>query len=317
MVLSILKHLMSLMKNLPIGILFVWLLANGISAAPKNAVVPAMDYRPVPDFFQFPAGYTLGEAPGVSMDSKGHIYIFHRGQNPLLEFDTDGKFIKAWDVGDVARAHGLFIDSQDDIWLVDVGNHTVRKFDSQGELLLTLGTPGQPGEDACHFNQPTDVAIGLDGDIYVSDGYGNSRVVKFSKDGQFISTWGKKGKGEGEFNLPHAIVVDSKGRVYVADRSNKRIQVFTPDGGFIAEWKNVGTPYGFYMSPADEFYVTDGGGNRLLKMDIDGNILASMGSAGNGPGQFKLPHEVYVAPNGDIFISEITNHRVQKFVRND
>jgi len=304
------------MKILSIAILIVCLPASGISAAAKNADIPEMDYRPVPDFFRFPPGYTLGEAPGVAMDSKGHIYIFHRGQNPLLEFDADGGFVKAWDVGDVVRAHGLYIDTQDNIWLVDVGDHTVRKFSPQGELLLTLGTPGQPGEDASHFNQPTDVAVGPDGEIYVADGYGNSRVVKFSKDGEFISTWGKKGKGQGQFNLPHAIAVDSKGRVYVADRSNKRIQVFTPDGDFIAEWKNVGTPYGFYMSPDDVFYVTDGGGNRLLKMDLDGNILATMGSTGNGPGQFKLPHDACVTSTGDIFIAEITNHRVQKFVSN-
>ncbi len=311
------------MKKTQRVILLIMLLAVAVAAGsslPVDAKVSEgieMHYQPVPDFFKLPANFALGEVPGVAMDSLGHIFIFHRGENPLMEFGPDGEFVKAWDVGTVVKAHGLYIDTENNIWLVDVENHTVRKFGRDGNLLLALGTPGEPGEDASHFNQPTDVAVGPGGEIYISDGYVNSRVVKYSAEGNFIASWGKKGKRQGEFNLPHAIAVDSNGRVYVADRGNKRIQVFTSDGAFISEWKNVGTPYGFYMSPDDEFYVTDGGRNRLMKMDLQGNVMEWMGHAGSGPGQFKLPHDVCVTPDGDIFVSEITNHRVQKFTRNE
>src|SRR5207302_42663 len=155
------------------------------------------------------------------------------------------------------------IDPEGNLWLTDNSDHRVMKFTPEGKLLATFGVRNEPGEDSTHFNRPTDVAFAPSGDVYISDGYGNSRVVRLSHGGKFLGAWGRKGAGEGEFNLPHSIAVDARGRVYVADRENARIQVFTPEGKFLAQWANGVHPYGIAMTPDAKLIVSDGLTNLL------------------------------------------------------
>src|SRR5262249_5716593 len=176
--------------------------------------------------------------------SADRVHVFHRGKNPVLVFEPDGTFVRSWGDGLIKTAHGLRIDRDDNVWLTDLGHHLVTKFDRQGKLLLILGTKDTPGEGKDQFNRPADVAFGAAGEVYVADGYGNARVMKFSKEGKYLKEWGKKGKREGEFNLPHAIFVDGKGRVCVGDRENNRVQVFDADGKFLAQWTETGAPFG-------------------------------------------------------------------------
>lgn len=263
----------------------------------------------------------FGEVSGVAFNSKEHIFVFHRGARPLVEFDSSGKFVRTFGDGLFKSAHGLRIDANDNIWVTDIGSHLVLKFSSEGHVLMVLGKIDWAGEFSNPryglplFNQPTDVAFGPAGDIFVSDGYGNSRVMKFDKHGRFLKTWGKKGKAAGEFDLPHTIAVDSKGLVYVGDRENQRIQVFDSDGNFIKEWTDVGYPYGITITPDQSLYVADGKNERILKMNLKGEILGAFGEPGKEAGQFGWAHTIAVSPTHEIYVGEILNWRVQRFVK--
>jgi DNA-binding beta-propeller fold protein YncE len=204
-------------------------------------------------------------------------------------------------------------DGQDNLWVTDNADHTVTKLDRAGKVLLALGERGVAGVDERHFNKPTDVAVAKNGDFYVSDGYGNSRVVKFDKAGKFLRAWGVKGKGEGEFNLPHAVRLDSQGNVYVGDRENNRVQVFDGDGKFLRAFGGF-APYGLFITADDSVFVADGRANRVLKMTSEGKALAAFGATGAKPGDFRMPHGVCVAGDGTVYVTEIDGKRVQKFV---
>ena len=269
-------------------------------------------YQLVPDFPRLPAGWSLGAVSGVATDSKRDVLVFHRGEHPILVFDRDGKFLRSFGDGMFASAHGLRVDPKDNIWVTDNAAHTAIKFNHDGKVLMTLGEKNVAGEDATHFNKPTDIAFAPNGDFYVSDGYGNSRVVKFNKDGKFLMTWGKKGSGPGEFNLPHAIRLDA-GRVYVGDRENDRVQVFDTDGKFLRQFGGF-APFGLFITPDQTVFVADGRANKILKMTLDGKILASWGATGVEPGNFQMPHGLTVAADGSVYVSEINGKRVQKFV---
>ena len=270
------------------------------------------DYRPVAGWPQLPPGVKLGAVSGVATDAKGQVYVFHRGPKPLLVFDRDGKFVRSWGDEHVKTAHGLRIDADGHVWLTDIGNHQVLKFDADGKLLLALGKKGEPGAGPDRFNMPTDVAVAPTGEFYVTDGYGNARVHKFSKDGKLLKEWGKKGSAEGEFNLPHTICLDPKGRVIVGDRENRRIQVFDPDGKFLTAWTAGGSPYGLFLA-GDRLFVADGVANWVTVLDLDGKSLGRFGEPGTGPGQFRLPHMLCVDSEGSVYVTEITGQRVQKF----
>jgi DNA-binding beta-propeller fold protein YncE len=275
------------------------------------------DFRVVADFPKLPSGTRLNAVSAVAIDSKGNIYIFHRsvpGADPILVFDPAGNFLRSLGKNLFKSAHGLRIDSQDNLWTTDNADHIVIKFSNDGKVLMTLGERGVPGEDERHFNKPTDVAIADNGDFFVSDGYGNSRVVKFDKNGKFIKAWGKKGKGPGEFNLPHAVRFDSKGLLYVADRENNRIQVFDQDGKFIRQFDGF-APYGLFITPDDQLYVADGRANRVLHMTPEGKTLETWGQRGVESGNFRMPHGITVARDGAVYVSEIDGKRVQKFVK--
>jgi DNA-binding beta-propeller fold protein YncE len=267
----------------------------------------------VPDFPQLPPALTLGAVSAAATDSKGNILAFHRGEHPILILDSQGKLLRSFGDGLFTSAHGLRIDSDDNIWVTDNANHTVIKFSPDGVPLLKLGEKNVAGEDATHFNKPADIAFAANGDFYIADGYGNSRVVKFNKAGEFLKTWGKKGAGPGEFNLPHAVQVDAEGRVYVADRENNRLQVFDAEGKFLRQLPGF-APFGLFITPDQYLFVADGRANKVLKMSLDGKILTSWGATGPEPGNFQLPHGLTVAKGGAVYVTEITGKRIQKFI---
>lgn len=281
------------------------------SSADQTDTLPK--YEPIADWLKLPEGVKLGGVAAVATDSADRVYLFHRGKQPIMVFDKDGKFLRGWGDAQVKTAHGLRVDADGNVWITDIGNHLVTKFDGQGKVLLTLGKKDQPGNAADQFNKPTDVAVAANGDIFVSDGYGNSRVVKFSKDGKFIKEWGKKGTGEGEFNLPHAVQLDAKGRVYVGDRENNRVQLFDADGKFLAVWKESGAPYGLHLAPTGRLLVADGRANAVNVLDPQGKLLGRFGDKGSNAGQFNMPHWLCADSRGSIYVAEVTGNRLQKF----
>jgi len=282
-------------------------------SADKPAAIP--EYKLVPDWPKLPEGAKFGGITAVATDAADNVYVFHRGKQPVMVFDRDGKFLRSFADGTVKTAHGLRLDKDGNVWITDIGHHLVTKFDAQGKPLLTVGKKDEPGETKEQFNKPADVAVAPNGDFYVADGYGNSRVVKFAKDGKYLKEWGKKGTAEGEFNLPHAILLDSKGRVYVGDRENNRVQIFDADGKFLSQWKDSGAPFGLFLVGDEKMMVADGRGNRVNVLDIMGKELGHWGEKGTGAGQFTLPHGICVDARGAVYVAEVTGMRVQKFVR--
>ncbi len=293
------------------------------------AVAVAEDpYVVVHGWPRLPEGFALGQVSGVGVDSHNHVFVFHRGIHPILCFDgASGKLLASWGDGMFGTPHGLKVDQQNNVWVTDVGHHQVFKFSHDGELLMTLGARDVPGLDGKHFNKPTDVAIAPNGDFYVTDGYGNSRVAKFSSTGHLLFDWGSKGKGPGQFDTPHGIALDEQGHVYVCDRGNARVQVFSGDGKFLAEWKSdeLGRPWGIAIGPDHYAYVVDGGeGNQtppdhdhIVKLDLAGHILARWSSFGKYDGQLYWGHDIAVGPDGAVYAGDVyVGMRVQKFVRN-
>lgn len=276
----------------------------------------SLKYRPIPGWPDAASAPDYGTAAvsAAATDSEGRVYVFQRAPHPVLVFSREGKFLRSWGEGMFTSPHGCRFDAQGNLWLTDNADHRVMKFTPEGRLLATFGVKNEPGEDRAHFNKPTDVAFGPSGDVYISDGYGNSRVVRLSREGKYLGEWGKKGTGEGEFNLPHSIAVDAKGRVLVADRENDRIQVFTPEGKFITQWRTVGRPYGLYLTPEQRLFVSDGLSNTVALCDLDGRQLAKWGMTGAGPGQFQLPHLLTVDDKGALYVCEVTGKRIQKFL---
>jgi DNA-binding beta-propeller fold protein YncE len=273
-------------------------------------------YRLVRGVPQVPPGMKLGAVSGIATDAAGNLLIIHRGdpQKPILVFDQGGKLVRSFGADLFSSTHGLRIDPDGNVWTTDNANHTVIQFSPDGKVLMTLGERNVPGEDEKHFNRPTDIAFAKNGDFYVSDGYGNSRVVKFDKSGKFLRAWGKKGSGEGEFNLPHAVRLDSEEKVYVADRENKRIQVFDRDGRFVRQFARGVAPYGLFITPDDSVFVADGVAHKVLKMTREGKVLFEWGGGGREQGKFLMPHGLTVGADGAVYVAEVTGARVQKFV---
>ena len=282
------------------------------AAEPKPRESSSTGYHLVADFPRLPAGWSLGAVSGVTTDSSSNVLVFHRGEHPILVFDHHGRFLRSFGDGMFASAHGLRVDANGNIWVTDNANHTVTKFSHDGKTLMTLGEKNVAGEDATHFNKPTDIAFAPNGDFYIADGYGNSRVAKFNQEGKFLMTWGKKGAGPGEFNLPHAVQLDAAGHVYVGDRENDRVQVFDANGKFLRQFGGF-APFGLFITPDAILFVADGRANKILKMTLDGKVLASWGKTGAEPGNFQMPHGLTVANDGTVYVSEITGKRVQKF----
>jgi DNA-binding beta-propeller fold protein YncE len=287
-------------------------------------------YQVVANWPEIPAGYSFGAIPGVAVDSKDRVYFFHRGAHPVMIFESSGKFVKSWGDGLIEDAHHIKIDRDGNVWLADYKGQVILKCTPEGKVLMTLGTRKVAGGDATHFDRPTDMAFASNGDIYVSDGYGNNRVVQFSKAGKYIRSWGRKGVDPGEFDLPHAIAVDSSDRVYVADRSNARVQVFDRDGKFLSQWKDLLTPWGLFMTNKDELWACGSSvvpkpaegmtgippkDQLILKISTNGKILERFGNTGGRtPGLTDWVHCIAVSSKGEVFVGDIKGQRPQKFV---
>jgi hypothetical protein len=285
------------------------------------------------------ADHGWAEVSGLAIDRDSNVWLFHRGKVPVQVFSPAGKQLRAWGEGEFKKPHQIRIDREGNLWLVDAGAHTVEKRTPEGKLLLRLGTPGEPGEDSTHFNEPTDIAILPDGGLAVSDGYGNNRVVRFDSAGRFQSTFGKLGTAPGEFSLPHSIVSDSEARLYVADRNNARVQVFDAAGQFLNEWRQLMVPWGLWITPRDEIYVCGSSPMRWPGIVLPGMVLGvppkdqivasfstdgrmrelwtfPMGTiASHPPGSLSWVHAIAVDPLGNLFLGEIQGRRAQKFRR--
>lgn len=306
----------------------------------KNAL-PMIKYEQVKDWPKFPAGYVLGNPTGIGIDSHQHILVFQRAgrqwtdkfpdttiaANTVLVLDKQtGNIISSWGGGLFIMPHGLAVDKDDNVWLTDVGLHQVFKFSHEGKLLMTLGEAKVAGCDSMHFNLPTDVAVAKDGSFYVSDGYGNSRVVKFSASGKYLFEWGKKGSAPGEFNLPHSITLDAKEQVYVADRENSRIQVFDANGKFLKMLDNgdKGHVYAVTMDQTndallsvDYLVIADTiiKGSDVIAFDPEGNPAARFGKSGSYDGPLCRYHDLAVDAEGTIYVGDILHHSLLKFKR--
>ncbi len=307
-----------------------------------------------------PPGITWPEVAAVATDSRDRVFVFNRGDHPLLVFDPDGNLLASWGEGLFVRPHGLTVGPDDSVYCTDDLGHVVHKFDANGRLLMTLGTKGRPSDTGATsvdfrtiqragppFHYPTNVALSPGGDLYVTDGYGNARVHKFDLGGRLVLSWGEPGAGPGQFRVPHGVAVGRDGTVYVADRENSRLQLFTPDGEFLSDWIDLARPSQVFIDPAGEVFVAELGfqagmwpgtampypdapGGRLSVFDARGNLKARWGG-GRHPcaaGDFFAPHDVCVDSRGDIYVAEVVwsaggnrglvssdCHALQKFTR--
>ena len=291
-------------------ILCFWICSALAVAQLPGPLPPPLNYEIVPDFFRLPADEHFVEPAGVAVNSKGHIFVFHRGKHPLMEFDASGKFLRSIADDLFVTAHMLRIDADDNIWTTDIGAHVVLKLNPEGRVLLALGRMRIPGDDVLHFNQPTDVAWDRDGNVYVTDGYGNSRVLKFDKHGRVLGGWGMKGTAPGQFDTPHTIAIDGD-TVYVGDRENARIQLFNRDGRFLQEWR-LGHPFSLVLTKDHFLYMSDAIAGRILKIDSQGRIVGSFNGPGPGQGPHLDPHQIALGPDGSIFTAEVLGWRAEK-----
>ncbi len=301
--------------------------SNPALLVPQEA--PPLDYVAVPDPLPVPENVMMGASSSVAFDSKGHLFVLSRGMQPLTEFDENGKFIRAFGEGLFTRSHGIRIDKDGNIWATDVGAHTVMKLSPQGQVLLTLGEKGKAGawDATTHlFNEPNDIAIASNGDIFVSQGHTpgagrggvqqNPGVLKFDKNGKFLKFWGGKGTEPGKFEVAHGIALDAKGQLWVTDRENQRIQIFDQDGKYLREIKYAGLPCALDIG-SQYIYMVNGFAGQLLRLDLDGKVLAATGKPGPAGtwGEFGEAHFVAVSPKGEIYVADSVNRAVQKFVK--
>lgn len=290
-----------------------------------SVVARALRYRVLEGWGELPEGWSYMEATSVAVDSQDRVYVFNRGAHPVIVFDREGRFLRSWGEGLFRRPHGITIGPDDTLWLADDGDHTVRQFTSEGRLLLTLGTPGRPApaHSGEPFNRPTHLAVGpRTGNLYVSDGYGNSRVHVYDPAGRYLFSWGEPGTDPGCFNIPHNIATDADGYVYVADRENHRVQVFDDRGRFVTQLVNLHRPCALYCDRRDggRLYVGElpthlavnaevpNIGARVSILTLQGELLGRVGDRfpGEAPGQFIAPHGVAVDSRGDLYVAEVS-----------
>ncbi len=260
-------------------------------------------------FLTFPPEAAVGAVSAVAVDRDDNVYVLQRGDKPIVVFDKNGKFVRAWGEGLFKTPHGLRIDRDGNVWTTDNGNHVLRKFSKSGELLATLGEPGKPGAGETAFRSPDDLVFDTQGNMYVADA-GNKRIVKLDPQQKFIKQWGEKGSGPGQFSSAHGLAIDREDRIYVADRGNKRVQVFDNEGKYLADWTGFGNPFGLLVV-GDELLVSEGDIHRVFHLDRDGKIVASWGN----PESLQLPHFMAVNSAGVLYVCEINGKRVQMFRR--
>ena len=283
-------------------------------------------YEVQDDWYELPAGWKpLGDVPAIAVDSRDRIFVFNRGEHPLIVFSKEGEFLDDWGADMFTKPHGLFIAPDDTIYCTDEGTHTVSRCTLDGKLLMRIGIPNQPAEymSSRPFNRPTNVALTRGGDILVTDGYGNGAVHKFSADGDWIKSWGRPGCDAGEFNLPHDISVDENGRVLVADRENHRIQIFDEDGNFQGQWNNTHRPQCprlsdtggeqlIFVGEVGPYLAANFGtpnlGPRVSVLSREGKVLQRIeghGGPGAEVGQFLSPHGMDVDSDGTLYVGEV------------
>jgi hypothetical protein len=311
------------------------------------------------DWEQLPEGWRHGDVAGVATDADDRVYVFNRGEHPLIVYDRDGRFLTSWGEGVFMRPHGITI-AGDVVYLADDSDHTVRKFTLEGKLLQTLGTVNEPSDSgyvapslttikrgAGPFNRPTRLSVAPNGEMYVSDGYGNARVHRFSASGELIQSWGEPGTEPGQLNLPHSVWAHSDGRVFVCDRENDRIQIFSPDGEFIEAWTNLNRPGDLFIQD-DHVIVGEMNWwqghksltervwpeNRMARLTVRDMAGAPISTIGDGEwddpcvaGRFTSPHGIWVDSHGDVYVGEVSQtsyegtvyrpgcHSLQKLVR--
>ena len=297
-----------------------------------------IEYSVVEGWEQLPKGYAHRDVAGVAVDGEDRVYLICRGEHPIIVYDRKGNFLRSWGEGEFSyRTHGIYVAPNGTIFCTDDGQHTVRQFTPDGRLLMTMGTKNVPSDTGYNgkdldsirrggppFNRPTNVAIGLKGEIYISDGYGNARVHIFSPKGEHIRSWGEPGSGPGEFHLPHGIAVAADGRVFVCDREADRIQIFSPDGEYLNEWTDTQRPTHLCFDEQGRCYVTELAWHegdksyslgpitkyrhaRMSVFDKDGKVLARWGTPEmTAAGSFAAPHGLALDSKCDLYVSEVT-----------
>jgi sugar lactone lactonase YvrE len=318
---------------------------NVAGPAKAKATTPEIAFDSAPNFFKLPPGLYMGEGVGVATNSKGHVFVYTRsGETRLFEFDQTGTFVKEFGAGSygMSFAHAVRVDKDDNVWAVDEGTNIITKFSPDAKILMVLGKRPDPLEQLSlipgggqysgankpySFHRETDVAWDPQGNIFVTDGYGDSRVVKYDKTGRFIKSVGTRGSGPMQFSTPHALAVDAKGLVYVADRGNSRIHVLDNDLNAKAMYDNVGAPWAVCISQGPHQYLYSSNsfptGNNfdqasmtgeVYKMELDGTILGRFGKAGHAFKEFSSIHQMDCRNPDEVYVAEITQWRVQKIL---
>ena len=280
-------------------------------------------YELLKDWAKLPAGWTLGQT-GIVTDSRDRVYLFNRSDHPLIVLDREGNYLTSWGEGVLADAHGMYIDGDDNLYLPVKNSHVVLKYDTRGSLLMTLGAWDQASDTgwsgdyqdtvqraAGPFNRPSDVALSPNGEIYISDGYGNARVHRFTAEGRLVLSWGAPGKSApGEFHVPHGVWVHTDGRVFVADRENNRIQIFSPDGEYLSQWTGLARPCDIYIDAGDVVFVPELDAFMSI-LSIEGELLSRWaGPTGAGA------HAIWLDSRGDLYINQhLEGQRLLKYRR--
>lgn len=280
-------------------------------------------YKPTELWAKLPKGISWREVASVAVGPDQKVYVFNRGDHPMIVFDKEGNFLNSWGEDLFVRPHGLTLGLDNSLFCIDDGDHTVRKCSLDGDVLFTIGSPNNPAEpySGNPFNRCTDVAIDpKTNDIYVSDGYMNAKIHVYSPEGKYKFSWGNPGVAPGEFNIPHNIAIDKDSYVYVADRENHRVQIFNSLGKFEGQWNNIHRPCALYISRDQEFYVGELGwglpvnranpniGPRISVLDVNGHVLSRIGHLGWGlqEGQFLAPHGITLDIDKNIYLGEVS-----------
>jgi len=318
------------MKKVVIGLALSLLASAALAQRPSDPALlipetaPALEYVPAATAVTLPDGMKMGATAAVQFDARGHLLVLARGATAFFEFDENGKYVRSFGDGLFTRSHGLRIDPEGNIWATDTGGHVVVKLSPAGQVLMTLGTKGQAGDwnesaGTRLLNQPNDVVIAANGDAFIAQGHtpgerGDARVLKFDRTGKFVTSWGGKGNGPGQFQVAHGIVIDAKGLVWVMDRENQRIQVFDQSGKYVREMKYAGLPCSIDIGK-QYIYMVNGFAGQVVQMDLSGKVLAALGRPGKGPGEFGEAHFIAVSPKDEIFVADSVNGALVKFVK--
>jgi len=332
-------HTMSTKTYIPIALLLaaISMLAHAQPSPEYPRVNPSPYYVVDADWPTMPPGMEWAAVPGVTFDKSGNVVLFTRG-NPSVQFySPEGTFLHGWE--DRTGSHHIAVDDEGFVWTTDTIRHIVQKHEADGTVVMTLGTDGVSGEDATHFFKPTDVDFASNGDIFVSDGYGNARVVRYDRDGNFIKAWGSMGNGPDQFSICHAIAIDSKDRIYVADRNNARIQVFDMEGTLLDSWSNLMIPWGVCVDDEDTVWVCGSSvvtweslppESKVLGVPPNDQWVARIDTTGKmielhafpkgkdgeeKPGELNWVHCIAVDEVKNLYLGDINGERLQKFLR--